>query len=208
MTPKEMIYELTSCYIPAGAKMIERMEALAESIQEDARQDVIDAIMEKEGPSTKIGTAHIVAACNTLGISYRKAHYIPAEDWICDACGHTFKYSMGAGDDDYIDKYIYDFCPMCGFQPGWTQLADAYRRQGIGVEWYDRLLDDCASAFGPKIKPHKARKGGGMTLDRGGIFWKIDDARSERAAEKKIAADAKIAEIDRAKRYDLRDDFL
>jgi hypothetical protein len=194
MTPKEMIFELTTCYIPASAKMIERMEALAESIQEDARQDVIDAIMEKEGPSTKIGTAHIVDACNVLGISYRKAHYIPAVEWTCDACGNRFKYSLAPNDDDYIDKQIYDFCPMCGFQPGWTILHDRFRLQGIATPWYDRQM----------VAAQKWKPGNGYGHFKNGIFWSRAKAESERSNDRKMAIEAKMESLGKAKRWDLQ----
>jgi hypothetical protein len=194
MTPDAMILELTTCYIPASAKMIEKMKALAESIQEDARQDVIDAIMEKEGPSTKIGTAHIVDACNVLGISYRRATYVPAEDWTCDACGHEFKYTMAPTDDDRIDKGLHDFCPMCGFQPGWSILHDRLRLQGISTPWYERQL-----AAAQKWKP-----GNSYGHFKNGIFWARSKAESERSKDRKIAIDAKMESLGKAKRWDLK----
>jgi hypothetical protein len=159
--------------------------------------------MEKEGPSTKLGTAHIVAACILLGIAYRKAHYIPAEDWTCDGCGHRFKYTPSPTDDDKIDKYMTDFCPECGLQPYYTTLAQRYNELGISTAWYGILVDS-AHRWGHTTTPtvSKTRMGGQWSV--GGIFWHRSAAESERREQKQIAIAAKMAELDRAKRWDLK----
>jgi hypothetical protein len=203
MTADGMILELTTCYIPASGKMIEKMKALAESIPDDARQDVIDAIMEKEGPSTKIGTSHIVAACILLGISYRKTHYIPATDWICDGCGTEFKYSASPDDDDKIDKYMTDFCPNCGLQPYYTMLAQQYNALGIHTPWYPKLLDESAK-WGKNTVSTSVRTRMGGQWAVGGIFWHRVKAEAERREQKRIEVDAKMFDMDRAKRWDLK----
>jgi hypothetical protein len=208
MTPKDMIAELLNCYVLPPAAVQSKMEQLAATIPENARKDVIDRILETEASSTKISIKHIIEACNTLGVSYKAAKYVPAINWICDACGREFLYHQAPTDDDKIDKQIYDFCPDCGMQPGWTILMQKYKAFGIATPWYDRLLADCAKAYGPKVKAHVDHIGAagmGMNLNRGGIFWSRLKAENERtdaeAEKKKIAIADKLSAID--KRWDI-----
>ena len=201
MTADSMITELVSCYVTPTKKMIEKMQYIAESIPDDARQDVVDSIIEEEGPSTKIGTSHIVAACVKLGVPFRRTTYVQAEDWICDGCGHKFKYTPAPSDDDKIDKGLYDVCPMCSMQVNWTLAVNRARKLGHDTTWYDRALRDCAD-WGPN-KPEVVRKIFNLTLKRGGVYWSRSRAEGERREEKKIAIDVRMSEIDRAKRWDL-----
>jgi hypothetical protein len=205
MTGQEMVKEIVSCFVPPQHKMIEKMEYIADSIPESARKEIIDAITETEGPATKIGASHIVEACNRLGVSYHRSTYTPAEPWTCDACGFEFKYTLAPSDDDKIDKGLYDACPMCGMQPGWTQLANRYNALGIATPWLDRLINECAISFGPKIEAHQVKKGA-MNLFRGGIYWARARAESERKEAKKIEIDAKMDALGKSKRWDLKTD--
>jgi hypothetical protein len=201
MTAEGMITEIIQCFVPPPRPMIEKMKAFAEKIPDDCRQEVIDRILETEGPSSKVGVKQMAESCAALGVGFKRSQFVPAIDWCCDACGHRFKYAQSVSEDDKIDKYLYDFCPMCGFQPGWTHLREAYHLQGIATDWYDRLIEEHASSFGPKIKEHKVKKGG-LNLFRGGLFWNIDKARAERAEDKKIEVAAKLAMMDRAKKFE------
>lgn len=208
MTSDAMVMQLVECFVSPPDAVITKLKRIAETIPEDARQDVIDKILETETSSVKISVKHIVEACRALGVSYRETRYLPAEDWICDCCGHEFKYHQSPSDDERIDKEIYDFCPMCGFQPGWSILAQAYKDRGQKVEWYDRLLEQYHEAYGPTVKSHQVRIGSpsmGMSLNRGGIFWSRHKAEEERAKDRHEAINQRMAEIDKAKRWDIAD---
>lgn len=206
MNAREMVNEIVSCFVPPPKPMQEKMITLVESIPEAARKNVIDRIVETESSSIKISIKNIVEACIALGVSYHKTTYVPAEAWICDSCGNQFKYGISPSDDDKIDKLIYDACPMCGFQVNWSILHKQYSALGIKTEWYDRLLAECFASFGPKIAPHVSKKIPGLSLSRGGIFWSRSKAENERSDDKKLSIANKLAEIDKAKRYDLRDE--
>lgn len=202
MTAGDMISELVSCYVPPTKKMVEKMQQLAESIPENARQDVIDSIVEEEGPSTKIGTSHMVKACEKLGVSYHRSTFVPAEKWICDACGYEFRYTPAPTDDDKIDKSLFDLCPMCGMQVYWTLQYRRAKVAGHNTDWYDRALRDCAD-WGPRA-PKKSVKIFNLTLGRGGVYWDRARAEAERREAKKVAIEAVYSEIDKAKRWDLK----
>ena len=195
MTAREMIADLVRCFSPPPQAMQEKMDRLAESIPEDARQDVIDKIIESKDASKKLSAKDIVEACDNLGVSYKATHYLPAEDWTCDACGYQFKFHPAPDDDDKIDKCISDFGPMCGLQPGMTKIARQYNALGIATPWYDKLSADHASAFGPKIAPHKVKRLD-LTLSRGGVFWSRATAERERKESRRIAIDAQMASLD------------
>lgn len=203
MNAKQMIFDLLKCFSPPPQAMQDKMERLAESISEDARQDVIDKIVESKDASKKLSAKDIVEACQALGVAYHATHYLPAEDWICDGCGRKFKYHACPSDDDRVDKDIFDFCPDCGLQPYYTKLAQSYNELGIATPWYERILASCAM-FGPN-KPSQTIKIMDLTLTRGGVFWSRIIADRERREEKKIAIDAKMASLDKAKRWDLQD---
>lgn len=207
MEAKEMILELLACFVAPPEKMQERMFAVAASINADDRKAVLDRIIETESSSIKISVKNIVEACRAMSVGFHEAKFIPAVPWQCAACGHEFKYTVSPSDDDRIDRFLYDACPMCGFQPGWTKLRDTYHGQGIATDWYDRQLAECRASFGPRIAEHKVKKGD-MNLFRGGVFWKIDKARAERAEGKRMEIADEMAAIDRAKRYDLERDSV
>lgn len=208
MTAGAMIGDLLRCFVPPPDAVQKKLETLAESIAEDARQDVIDKILETETASVKISIKHVVDACRALGVSYRETRYLPAEHWVCDCCGREFMYHQAPSDDERIDKNIMDFCPDCGFQPGWTILAESYKALGQKVEWYQRMLAAYQGAYGPGVKSHIFRIGSaarGVTMTRGGLFWARHDAEKERKESKRIAIEAKLSDIDRAKRWDIAD---
>jgi len=202
-----LVDDLISTYRAPSPKMVEQMQMMVRKIPERYHEEIFQAILEEEGPNIQIGVNHIVAACERIGAPYTKAHYVPTEDRTCDACGYEFKYHPAPSDDDKIDKNIHDVCPMCGMQVGWTLTAEKLRELfGKNPEWYDKLVKECQGAFGPKIEAHvvhKGPKGAGMNLSRGGIFWARSHAENERQAERRLKIDAKIGEIDRAKRWDL-----
>jgi len=200
----DLIRELIDTYKAPPQKMLQMMERLAQSIPESAREDVYNAILEELGPNYQVGYNSIIDACKKLGVPYSATHFIPAENWVCDACGNNFRYHPCPDEDDKIDKRIYDTCPDCGMQPYWTIIAGKYKAMGIATPWYDKLLSE-ARDFGPN-KPAKVVKKNGMTLNRGGVFWARARAESERADDKRISVAAKMAEIDRSKRYDLKSD--
>lgn len=195
MTAKAMIADLMRCFSPPPQAMQEKMERLAESIPEDARQDVIDKIIESKDASKKLSAKDIVEACDNLGVSYKATHYLPAEDWICDGCGYQFKYHSAPTDDDKIDKGIYDFCPMCGLQPGMTILAQQYNSHGIKTPWYDRLIEK-SKAWGPKVPRVTTKTSMGGQYPVGGIFWSRAEAERERKEAKRIAIDTQMASLD------------
>jgi hypothetical protein len=206
-----LVEELLSTFRPPNSpKMIERMEGIARKIPERFHEEIFQAILEEEGPNIQIGVSHIVAACERIGAPYTKAHYIPTEDWICDSCGFRFKYHPAPSDDDKIDKDIHDVCPNCGLQVCWTKTAEILRLAKIGIAWYDKLKAEQVGAFGPQVAAHKKHigpMGAGLTLTRGGLYWARHLAERERAEDRRINAEGKIADIDRAKRWDIEKDI-
>lgn len=203
MTAKEMIADLLRCFSPPPAAMQEKMERLADTIPETGRQDVIDKIIESKDASRKLSAKDIVEACVALGVSYRATHYLPVDDWVCDACGRAFKYHPSPSEDDKIDKYIYDFCPDCGLQPYYTKMAQEYNALGIATPWYADMVKRARRwGKGTQSHPVKTRMGGQWNV--GGFFWNIDAARQERKEQKQIEINAKMATIDSAKRWDLQ----
>lgn len=201
----DLVSELVSTFRAPSPKMVERMERIARSIPEDARESVYEAILEELGANAQVGTKDIIAACRKVGAPYSEAHYLPAEDWICDGCGRQFKFHPCPTDDDKIDKGIFDFCPDCGLQPHYTKLAQEYALRGIKTPWYNKLVEK-AKKWGRDTEPkqEKTRMGGAWTV--GGMFWYRSNAEKERREERRIKVDAKMAEIDRAKRWDEEDD--
>jgi len=200
--PFDLVGELISVYKPPSPNIISRMEITAKSIPEDAREDVFNAILEEQAPNFVVGVHSIVAACKKLGVPYRETHYIPTVDWTCDNCGRQFKYHPAPSDDDRIDKYIYDFCPDCGLKPYYTILAQDYNRLGIATPWYQKYLAE-ASQWGPRTKRVEKMTHMGGKWPIGGLYWSIDSARAERKEQKQIEINAKMAEIDRSKRWDI-----
>jgi len=200
--PFDLVGELISTYKPPPQKMVARMESLARTIPDDAKEDVFNAILEELGANYMVGANNITDACKKLGVPFSETHYIPATDWTCDNCGRQFKYHPAPSDDDKIDKYIYDFCPDCGLKPYYTILAQEYNRLGIATPWYkDMLL--AASLWGPRVErvERKTRMGGKWPT--GGIYWSIDAARAERKEQKQVEINARMSEIDRSKRWDM-----
>lgn len=193
MTGKAMIAELVQCYVPPPGAVQEKMIRLADTIPEDARQEVIDRILEEEGSSTKISITHIVDACRALGVGYKAAKYVPAIEWQCECCGTTFKYHAAPTDDDKIDKNIHDLCPRCGFQVIWSIEAEMYKINKKRPEWYYRLIErHTGENRNPSEKAHN-----------GTDFWSRHAAERERAKALEANAEEEIAEIDRAKRWDI-----
>jgi len=195
MTGRDMIAELVQCYVPPPGKVQEKMIQLADTIPESARKEVIDRILEEEGSSTKISITHIVEACRAIGVGYKAARYVPATDWICDSCGNKFKYHAAPTDDDKIDKGIHDLCPHCGFQVIWTIEARGYKTKDGFPEWYQRLIE----------KHSGENRNISKKANSGLEFWARHSAERERAKELEENAKDKIAEIDRAKRWDIDD---
>ena len=206
MTPEKMLDDIMAYF--AQGKYVQavqdRMHALITSIGEVERDSVLEHLIETQKASFKVGVSDIVESCRALGVGFRAARFVPAEMWTCDACSHDFKFTLAPSDDDKIDRGMYDYCPMCGFQPGWTKLADKYRAMGIATPWLDKLLEECASSFGLDAKPHMVRKGGDMTLSRGGIFWARSMAESERKEDRRISIEVKMEALGKAKRWDLK----
>ena len=203
MTPESFIHQITS-YFASNTKykseIIAEITRIVSRIGDTELESVYDRLLEDNAPSFMVGIKQIVEACEALGISYHKAHFVPAKDWQCVSCDHKFKYAIAPSEDDRIDKGIYDFCPNCGFQPYWMKLESMYRGQGISTEWYDRLVMD-HQGFGLGKSESKVRKGNGMTLTRGGVFWDKSKAEQERRDNKKLDIQTKIAEIDRSLKW-------
>jgi hypothetical protein len=204
-----LVDDLVSTYRAPSPKMVDQMVGIVKKIPERYHAEIFQAILEEEGPNIQIGVSHIVAACERIGAPYTKAHYIPTEDWTCDACGYEFKYHPAPSDDDKIDKNIHDLCPMCGMQVYWTMTAEKLNVLfGKLPMWYIKVRDECRESFGPKVASHVTHKGptgAGLNLFRGGIFWARSHAENERREERRLKVDAKMGEIDRAKRWDLGD---
>lgn len=162
-------------------EVIAEMNRIVSAISEPERDLVYDCLVEDERASFRIGVKEIVAACQKLGVGYRRSHYIPATGWCCDACGHQFNYAPYASDEDKLAKGIHDVCPMCGFQPGWTETYNSYKKLGrLSANYeaqYRRLIESCTQAHGPNAP--------------GGVYW-------SRAAVEKELRDAKYMKIDRA----------
>jgi hypothetical protein len=183
------------------AERIDKMRAFSSTIAEDSLGSVYDAITEDRESSGTVGIVDIKKACNSIGVGYRAAQFIPTENWTCECCGYEFRYHPAPNDDDKIDKNIHDVCPMCGFQVGWSKLATQYKARKIKADWLDRLITEYTGAYGPKVPEHKVKKGG-LTLDRGGLYWSRSKAENERTDAKKINVQDKLAEIDKAKKID------
>jgi hypothetical protein len=115
----------------------EQITLILERLGEQEIDAVYDRLLQEVSPRFSVGVKEIADACNALGIGFHKAHFIPAHDWVCDACGQKFLYSPGSDDDDKIDKHIFDICPGCGFQVNWTITAKKYR---TFPDWYNREL--------------------------------------------------------------------
>lgn len=177
------------------------MRAFSATISEDSLSSVYDSITEDRDSSGTVGIVDIKKACTAIGVGYRAAHFIPTESWQCDACGYEFRYHPCPSDDDKIDRNIHDVCPMCGFQVGWSKLSAMTRAHKMPEHWYDKLIAEYSGAFGPKIAAHVAKKGA-LTLQRGGLYWARSAAENERTDAKKINVEAKIVEIDRAKKFE------
>jgi hypothetical protein len=122
-------------------------------------------------------------------------NYVYADDWTCDACGHNFKYAQAVSDDDKLDKMIFDVCPMCGFQPYWSMLRIRYKEirgwTADDEEHYQKMITKISAEWGPG-KPR-------------GIYWSRSVAEQERRDAKKIRADTIIADLDKSKRWDLKE---
>ncbi len=189
MTADAMVGEIVQCFVPPPRPMVEKMKSLAEGIPESARQSVIDRITETEGPSSKVGVKQMVEACDALGVGYRQSRYTPAQDWICDACGHQFKYSRCPSDDEKIDLGLHDCCPMCGFQATWTEVRDAYRTMGglspAYTAQYAAQVEACTSKHGPKAP--------------GGIYWSRSRAESERRDDRRVRIDRQMEDLGHSK---------
>jgi len=198
MTSVEMIAELLSCFPAPPERVQNKMRDLADTIQADARQDIVDKILETETASTKISIKHIIDACKALGVGYREAHYLPATDWVCDACGREFKYHPAPSDDERIDKDIHDVCPDCGFQPIWTiersMYIDMNGWRASAEKIYQSHIQKAIQKYGRYDREYP---------DRQGLYFTREKAIAERKEGAKKRIDDKIAELDRAKRWDI-----
>lgn len=188
MNLEDFMFELFEYFQGKYADAVkDRIKAMAINFTNDERKAVFDHLIENQKASFKISVAEIVESCKFLGIGYHAAHYVPAVDWVCDACGHQFKYAQAVSDDDRIDRNLHDFCPRCGFQPTWTIVRRKYREQGgwrdEAEEVYQAHLD-------------KASKREGLYFDR-------NKAERERRDQKLKAIDATVGDLGRAKRWDL-----
>ncbi len=187
-----LVDDLISTYRAPSPKMVEQMQMMVRKIPERFHEEIYQAIIEEEGPNILIGVNHIVSACERIGAPYTKAHYIPTEDWVCDACGNEFKYHPAPSDDDKIDKSIHDLCPKCGFQVIWTLDKRRCAELKIATEWYDRLI---ANHQGEDRNASKRSH-------QGPEFWSRHAAERERAKERRENVETKLGELDRAKRWD------
>jgi hypothetical protein len=165
----DFLFELFEYFAGKYADAVkDRVRKLADALSDAERKAVFDHLIENQKASFKISVAELVESCRFLGIGYHAAHYTPAVDWYCDACGHNFKYAQAANDDEKIDLGLHDVCPMCGFQPGWTMVRDAYARIGHlskdYVEEYQKRAKECASKHGDS--PNCGRGPGGPYFAR------------------------------------------
>jgi hypothetical protein len=201
MTPSDFIDRVTEYfsgnYKPAH---VARITEFLERIDGSAIEAIFDRLIEDCSPRFSIGVKEIVDACNVLGIGYRRTHYVPARDWECHCCGHTFKYAQAVTEDDKIDKGIYDYCPKCGAQPGWKMLEDGYRSMGLNTDWYDRQMMICAG-YGPDKDKVKVRIATGMSWLRGGVFWDRSEAEEERRQNKTVNIASRLSQLDREKKW-------
>jgi hypothetical protein len=203
MTIDAMMDELLA-YFSQGKypeAVLRRMRTVIESIDEGERDTVLENLIETQKASFKVGVSDLVESCKALGVGFRAAKYVPAMDWTCISCGYTFKFTLSPSDDDKLDKNLHDVCPMCGFQPYWTILHDKYTEAGMACPWYDTLIKD-SRAYGPRTEK-TVKRIFDLTITRGGVFWNKPMAESERREGRKMKIDARMAAIDRAKRWDL-----
>ena len=180
--------DLLDTYRRPGEKMIRQMAKVCDTIPERCHADVYQAILEDLSADKMIGVKEIVAACEKIGAPHERAHYLPTEEWVCDACGKDFKYHPAPSDDDKIDKGIHDVCPQCGFQPIWT-----IQKRGYGVGWsktaeevYQKHIATATAKFGernPYFNWHRAER--------------------EREEGRRMAVDDKISRLGESKRWDL-----
>ena len=107
------------------------------------RDLVLEHLIENNKASFKVGVSDLAESCTALGIGFHESRFVPAEDWYCDACGNQFKYTMCPSDDDKIDHSLFDSCPRCGFQVGWTKTRDAYAKYGGLTEKHFLSYQEC-----------------------------------------------------------------
>ena len=212
MNAKEFVSKLVEYYSGKySGERVEKMITFSSTISEDSLGAVYDAITEDRESSGTVGIVDIKKACNTIGVGYRAAHFIPTESWTCECCGYEFRYHPAPSDDDKIDRNIHDVCPMCGFQVGWSKLSAQYKTHKIKTDWFDRLMIEYTGAYGPNVPAHIAKRAPALSeqpgikilaVERGGLYWARSMAENERTNAKKVNVEAKIAEIDRAKRFE------
>lgn len=186
----DLVAELLSVYRKPPDKTIPRLQRLADTIPADAREDVFNCILESLKSTHPIDYCDITDACKKIGVPFSEAHYIPAETWTCDACGKEFKYHPAPSDDDKIDKNIHDVCPQCGFQPCWTIV-----KRMSGKSWSATAEDIYQKHIAQAIEKHGPKN----------PYFNWHKAERERAEDKRVAAQLIVDNLDKAKRWDLKD---
>lgn len=180
--------DLLDTYRRPGEKMIRQMTRICDTIPERCHADVYQAILEDLSADKVVGVKEIIAACEKIGAPHERSHYLPAESWVCDACGCEFRYHPAPSDDDKIDKNIHDVCPTCGFQPVWTIQKRAY-----GQSWSKTAEEIYQKHVGQALAKYSDKN----------PYFSRHKAERERAEDRKLAVDQKIAGLDDAKRWDL-----
>ena len=132
MLKGDFVSTIISYFSASGKKYTDKITAeitrVAGEIPEDRLGDIWEHLRDNNKASFMVSVSEIVEACRVLRIPYTKqAAYVPAENWLCEVCGHEFKYSIIAEDIDQIQKSIFRRCPRCGFPPEETAL---YERGG------------------------------------------------------------------------------
>lgn len=178
---------------------IEQLKFFCAKISQSGIEDVFNHIIENRQKDGAISVADIKESAIAVGVPFTITRYVEVQDWTCDCCGHEYKYAPVPTDDDKIDKAIFDYCPICGFQAGWTITRNEVLLNGReSPEWYARYLDVFRNGSATHELFNKEHP----------FFNRIKaerDRRDEnrRINDQKMLAMAQVNQLAESKRYDL-----
>jgi hypothetical protein len=187
MTGDEMVQRLMGYYKASySPERIDQLKRFCSKINQAGMEDVFNRIIEERQKDGAISVADIKEAAIAAGVSFSITRFVEVIQWTCDCCGHQFKYAIVPTDDDKIDRDIFDFCPICGFQVNWTIARNKSIENGGNCPlWYTNYIDEYRE--GGKI--HKKNDASNPAYNR------IKDYRA-RAEENRRLNDLKVAAME------------